>query len=244
MMEKTIEVKDLKIGYRTMEPVSFKRLFKGGKRVSVEQAVKGISFDVHKGEIVGLIGQNGSGKSTTLRCLAGIISPDEGSVNLFGNSVSLLAIGVGFQKELTGRVNIMLSGLLMGFSEKEIEAKMDSIIEFSELGKYIDKPVSSYSSGMHSRLAFAITAMLDTEILLIDEIFSVGDARFKKKSRAKMQELIMDKNRTVIMISHSLDSLSSMCDRIIWLHQGEIKMIGEPKEVLEKYNEFMTKSIK
>ena len=108
MMEKTIEVKDLKIGYRTMEPVSFKRLFKGGKRVSVEQAVKGISFDVHKGEIVGLIGQNGSGKSTTLRCLAGIISPDEGSVNLFGNSVSLLAIGVGFQKELTGRVNIML----------------------------------------------------------------------------------------------------------------------------------------
>lgn len=244
MMEKTIEVKDLKIGYRTMEPVRLKSLFKGGKRVSVEQAVKGISFDVHKGEIVGLIGQNGSGKSTTLRCLAGIISPDEGSVNLFGNSVSLLAIGVGFQKELTGRVNIMLSGLLMGFSEKEIEAKMDSIIEFSELGKYIDKPVSSYSSGMHSRLAFAITAMLDTEILLIDEIFSVGDARFKKKSRAKMQELIMDKNRTVIMISHSLDSLSSMCDRIIWLHQGEIKMIGESKEVLEKYNEFMTKSIK
>ncbi len=244
MMEKTIEVKDLKIGYRTMEPVRLKSLFKGGKRVSVEQAVKGISFDIYKGEIVGLIGQNGSGKSTTLRCLAGIISPDEGAVNLFGNSVSLLAIGVGFQKELTGRVNIMLSGLLMGFSEKEIEAKMDEIIEFSELGKYIDKPVSSYSSGMHSRLAFAITATLDTEILLIDEIFSVGDARFKKKSRAKMQELIMDKDRTVIMISHSLDSLSSMCDRIIWLHQGEIKMIGEPKEVLEKYNEFMTKSIK
>ena len=138
----------------------------------------------------------------------------------------------------------MLSGLLMGFTEKEIESKMDAIIEFSELGKYIDKPVSSYSSGMHSRLAFAITAMLDTEILLIDEIFSVGDARFKKKSRAKMQELIMDKDRTVIMISHSLESLSSMCDRIIWLHQGEIKMIGEPKEVLDKYNEFMTKSIK
>lgn len=244
MMEKTIEVKDLKIGYRTMEPVSLKSLFKGGKRVSVEQAVKGISFDVYKGEIVGLIGQNGSGKSTTLRCVAGIISPDEGSVNLFGNSVSLLAIGVGFQKELTGRVNIMLSGLLMGFSEKEIEAKMDEIIEFSELGKYIDKPVSSYSSGMYSRLAFAITATLDTEILLIDEIFSVGDARFKKKSNKKMQELIMDKDRTVIMISHSLDTMASLCDRIIWLHQGEIKMIGEPKEVIEKYNAFMTKNIK
>ncbi len=226
-----------------MEPIRFKSLFKGGKRFSTEQAVKGISFDVYKGEIVGLIGQNGSGKSTTLRCLAGIISPDEGKVDLFDNSVSLLAIGVGFQKELTGRVNIMLSGLLMGFTEKEIEAKMDDIIEFSELGKYIDKPVSSYSSGMHSRLAFAITAMLDTEILLIDEIFSVGDARFKKKSKKKMKELIMDKDRTVIMISHSLDTLASMCDRIIWLHQGEIEMVGKPKEVIEKYNEFMGSGI-
>ena len=242
MMEKTIEVKNLKIRYRTMEPIRLKSLFKG-KRVSKEEAVKGISFDIHKGEIVGLIGQNGSGKSTTLRCLAGIISPDEGSVNLFGNSVSLLAIGVGFQKELTGRVNIMLSGLLMGFSEKEIEAKMDEIIAFSELGKYIDKPVKSYSSGMHSRLAFAITAILDTEILLIDEIFSVGDARFKKKSNKKMKELIMDNNRTVIMISHSIETLRSMCDRIIWLHQGEIKMIGEPNEILDKYNEFMVNGI-
>lgn len=238
-MEKTIEVKNLKICYRTMEPVKLKSLFKG-KRVSREEAVKGISFDIHKGEIVGLIGQNGSGKSTTLRCLAGIISPDEGTVNLFNNSVSLLAIGVGFQKELTGRVNIMLSGLLMGFSEQEIQEKMDEIIAFSELGKFIDKPVKSYSSGMHSRLAFAITAILDTEILLIDEIFSVGDARFKKKSNKKMKELIMDNNRTVIMISHSTETLRSMCDRIIWLHQGEIKMIGEPDEILDKYNEFMT----
>jgi ABC-type polysaccharide/polyol phosphate transport system ATPase subunit len=193
---------------------------------------------------VGLIGQNGSGKSTTLRCLAGIISPDEGTVNLFGNSVSLLAIGVGFQKELTGRVNIMLSGLLMGFSEKEIKSKMKEIIEFSELGKYSDKPVGSYSSGMHSRLAFAITAILDTDILLVDEVLSVGDARFKKKSHKKMKELIMDKDRTVVMISHNLDTLASMCDRIIWLHKGEINMVGEPKEVLKKYNEFMTSGIK
>lgn len=242
MIEKTIEVKNLKISYRTMEPVRLKRLFKE-KRVSKEEAVKGISFDVNKGEIVGLIGQNGSGKSTTLRCLAGIISPDEGSVNLFGNSVSLLAIGVGFQRELTGRVNIMLSGLLMGFTEKEIQAKMDEIIEFSELGKFIDKPVKSYSSGMYSRLAFAITAILDTEILLIDEIFSVGDARFKKKSNKKMKELIMDKDRTVVMISHSTETLRSMCDRIIWLHGGEIKMIGDPDEVLEKYDEFMMNGI-
>lgn len=240
MMEKTIEVKNLKINYRTMEPAKVTKLFKKGKRTNLEHAVKGISFDVYKGEIVGLIGQNGSGKSTTLRCLAGIISPDEGTVNLFGNSVSLLAIGVGFQRELTGRVNIMLSGLLMGFTEKEIKAKMKEIIEFSELGSYIDKPVSSYSSGMHSRLAFAITAILDTDILLVDEVLSVGDARFKKKSNKKMKELIMDKERTVIMISHSLETMKSMCDRIIWLHEGEINMVGAPKEVLAKYTEFMT----
>ena len=184
MMEKTVEVKDLKISYRTASPLSFR---KSSKRKSAkEEAVKGISFDIYKGEIVGLIGQNGSGKSTTLRCVAGIISPDKGSVNLFGNSVSLLAIGVGFQKELTGRDNIMLSGLLMGFDEKEILSKMDEIIEFSELGKFIDRPVKSYSSGMYSRLAFAITATLDTQILLIDEVFSVGDARFKKKSHKKI----------------------------------------------------------
>ena len=243
MMEKTIEVKNLKINYRTMEPVKLKQLFKPSKRTVREHAVKGVSFDIYKGEIVGLIGQNGSGKSTTLRCLAGIISPDEGTVNLFGNSVSLLAIGVGFQKELTGRVNIMLSGLLMGFTAKEIKSKMKEIIEFSELGKAIDKPVSSYSSGMHSRLAFAITAILDTDILLVDEVLSVGDARFKKKSHQKMKELIMDKDRTVVMISHNLDTLASMCNRIIWLHKGEINMVGKPKEVLKKYNEFMTSGI-
>lgn len=243
MMEKTIEVKNLKINYRTMEPVRLKQLLKPSKRTVREHAVKGVSFDIYKGEIVGLIGQNGSGKSTTLRCLAGIISPDEGQVNLFGNSVSLLAIGVGFQKELTGRVNIMLSGLLMGFTEKEIKSKMKEIIEFSELGKAIDKPVSSYSSGMHSRLAFAITAILDTDILLVDEVLSVGDARFKKKSHQKMKELIMDKDRTVVMISHNLDTLASMCNRIIWLHKGEINMVGKPKEVLKKYNEFMTSGI-
>ncbi len=237
MMEKTVEVKDLKISYRTVNPFSFRKSKK--KKSAKEEAVKGISFEIHKGEIVGLIGQNGSGKSTTLRCIAGIISPDEGSVNLFGNSVSLLAIGVGFQKELTGRDNIMLSGLLMGFEEKVILSKMDEIIEFSELGKFIDKPVGSYSSGMYSRLAFAITATLDTDILLIDEVFSVGDARFKKKSNKKMKSLIMDKDRTVIIISHSLETLRTMCDRVIWLDQGKIKMIGKPDEVLDEYKEFM-----
>lgn len=241
MMEKTVEVKDLKISYRTVKPFSLRK--SSNKKSSKEEAVKGISFDIYKGEIVGLIGQNGSGKSTTLRCVAGIISPDEGSVNLFGNSVSLLAIGVGFQKELTGRDNIMLSGLLMGFNEQEILSKMDEIIEFSELGKFIDRPVKSYSSGMYSRLAFAITATLDTQILLIDEVFSVGDARFKKKSNKKMKSLIMDKDRTVIIISHSLETLKSMCDRVIWLEQGEIKMIGEPQEVIDEYKEFMVGGI-
>lgn len=241
MMEKTVEVKDLRINYKTMNPVNIKNLkglFKNG-RLSTHHAVKGVSFDVYKGEIVGLIGQNGSGKSTTLRSIAGIISPDSGSINLFGHSVSLLAIGVGFQKELTGRANILLSGLLMGFTEEEIKAKTNEIIEFSELGKFIDKPVRTYSSGMHSRLAFAITAILDTEILLIDEVLSVGDARFKKKSNKKMKSLIMDKDRTVIIISHNLETLKSVCDRIVWMDKGEIMMIGTPEEVLPKYTEYM-----
>ena len=222
-----------------MNPFKLRKSSKA-KKVSREEAVKGISFDIYKGEIVGLIGQNGSGKSTTLRCIAGIISPDEGSVNLFGNSISLLAIGVGFQKELTGRTNIVLSGLLMGFTEKEIMAKMDEIIEFSELGKFIDKPVQTYSSGMYSKLAFSITAILETEIMLIDEVLSVGDAKFRKKSFDKMKSLIDNKDRTVIIVSHNSDTLKSLCDNILWIHDGEMKMLGTTEEVLPKYNEFMS----
>ena len=175
-----------------------------------------------------------------LRAFAGIFSPDEGSIDLHGHSVSLLSIGVGFQSALTGRENIYLSGMLLGFEREKIDEKIDEIIEFSELGAFIDRPVQTYSSGMYSKLAFSITAILETEIMLIDEVLSVGDAKFKKKSYEKMKSLIDDKDRTVIIVSHSTDTLKNLCDNILWIHDGEMKMMGPTEEVLPKYNEFMS----
>ena len=176
-----LSVRDLKITYKTVSQINIRRLFsKKKKKSEIFEALKGVSFDVAKGEILGIIGDNGSGKSTLLRALAGIYSPDSGSVETYGQSISLMAIGAGFKKNLSGRDNILLSGLLLGFSQKQIKEKMDEIIEFSGLGAKIDKSVRSYSSGMYSKLAFSITAVLEPDILLIDEVFSVGDKRFKK----------------------------------------------------------------
>ena len=189
-----IEVKDLKITYKCVKSLSMRKsLFHLRKsKLEVYEALRGISFEVKKGEIMGIVGKNGSGKSTLLRAIAGIFSADSGSIELESDSVSLLSIGVGFQKKLSGRENIILSGMLLGFSEQEVRDKMDEIIEFANLGKFIDMPVKTYSSGMYSKLAFSITAVLETDIMLIDEVLSVGDAKFKKKSYKKMQELIMD----------------------------------------------------
>ena len=208
-------------------------------KLEVYEALRGISFEVKKGEIMGIVGKNGSGKSTLLRAIAGIFSADSGSIELESDSVSLLSIGVGFQKKLSGRENIILSGMLLGFSEQEVRDKMDEIIEFANLGKFIDMPVKTYSSGMYSKLAFSITAVLETDIMLIDEVLSVGDAKFKKKSYKKMQELIMDENRTVVIVSHSTETLEKLCTSLFWLHEGEIKMQGDTKTVLDAYNEFM-----
>lgn len=236
-----IEVKDLWIGYKNIQAYSIKKSLLRLKKVHVEefQAVKGVSFEVPEGEILGIIGKNGSGKSTMLKALAGIFSPDKGTIDMKGHTVSLLSIGVGFQKEVTGRENILLSGMLLGFSEEEIRAKMPEIIEFADLGKFIDMPVKTYSSGMHSKLAFSITAILETEIMLIDEVLSVGDRRFKKKSYEKMKELISHRNRTVVIVSHHENTLRELCDRVMWMHEGEIKRIGDPEEVLKEYEEFM-----
>ena len=243
MSEIAITVKDLVVRYRKLNKFSIKKQLlkkhykdKGPKTF---EAIKVISFEVPKGEIHGIIGKNGSGKSTLLRTLAGIFSADEGIVDMHGYNVSLLSIGVGFQKELSGRENIYLSGMLLGFKEEEIKKKADEIIEFSELGDFIDMPVNTYSSGMHSKLAFSITAILETDIMLVDEVLSVGDEKFKKKSYAKMQSLISNKDRTVVIVSHSLGSLEKLCTSVLWLHEGEIKMIGKPKDVIAKYREYM-----
>lgn len=237
-----IEVRNLKIRYRCLNKISIKKSLLQLKKSKLEvfEAVRGISFSVPKGEIMGIVGKNGSGKSTLLRALAGIFSPDEGTIELNNNSVSLLSIGVGFQKKLTGRENIFLSGMLLGFSEEQIKNKMKEIIEFSELGDFVDRPVKTYSSGMYSKLAFSITAVLETDIMLIDEVLSVGDSKFKKKSYNKMRSLINNKDRTVIIVSHSSDTLKKLCDSILWLHEGKIKMQGTPDVVLPAYEEFMS----
>lgn len=241
-IENAIEVRDLRISYKCLNKLSIKKsLFTLKKsKAEVFEAVRGVSFNVPKGQIMGIIGKNGSGKSTMLRAIAGIFAPDSGSIDLHGFSVSLLSIGVGFQKKLTGRENIILSGMLLGFSEEHIKEKMDQIIKFAELGDFIDRPVRTYSSGMYSKLAFSITAILETDIMLIDEVLSVGDAKFKKKSYNKMKKLITDKSKTVIIVSHSSETLRKLCDTILWLHDGEVKMQGSVAEVLPVYEEFMT----
>ena len=240
--EPAIEVKDLWINYKTMKNYSVKKMLfeRKSNKSAVFSAVRGVSFTVNKGEIWGIIGKNGSGKSTMLRAIAGIFSPDKGSVDLHDNSISLLSIGVGFKKELTGRENIMLSGMLLGFPEQMVIDKMDEIIEFSELGEFINYPVRTYSSGMYSKLAFAITSSLETDIILIDEVLSVGDEKFRKKSMQRMRELINDKDRTVVIVSHSIVTLKQLCDKMIWLHDGQIKMMGETNEVLTAYKKFMS----
>lgn len=241
MSEYAIEVKNLCIDYKSLKSYSIKKMLLKGQRNDNEvfHAVKNVSFSVEKGEIWGIIGKNGSGKSTLLKAIAGIFSADSGSIDLKDHSVSLLSIGVGFQKNLSGRENIMLSGMLLGFSEEQVLEKMDEIIAFSELEDFIDKPVRTYSSGMHSKLAFSITAVLETEIMLVDEVLSVGDEHFKKKSLKKMKSLINDKNRTVLIVSHSIPTLKELCTKVMWMHNGEIKKIGEPEAVLKEYSEFM-----
>ena len=242
MGEIALEVKDLYITYNSMKTYSIKKSFFHLKKADKDriEAVKGISFVLEKGRILGIVGRNGSGKSTMLKSIAGIFAPDSGSVDLHGNSISLMSIGVGFNNELTGRENIALSGLLLGFSKEFIQERTGEIIEFSELGKFIDMPVRTYSSGMHSKLAFSITAILETDIMLVDEVLSVGDAKFKKKSFNKMKELITDTNRTVVIVSHSMETLKDLCDTILWINDGEMVMYGSAAEVLPEYEKFMS----
>ncbi len=235
-----ITVSNLHITYRGLKKTSIRASWKSfGDKIELFKALKGVSFEVEQGKILGIIGKNGSGKSTMLRAIAGIFSPDKGKIDLHGNSISLLSIGVGFNPKLTGRENIYLSGMLLGFSEEEIEAKEKEIIDFADIGDFIYRPVKTYSSGMYSKLAFAITAILETDIMLIDEVLSVGDVKFKEKSYNKMKELINDDTRTVVIVSHSLGTIRELCDEVLWLHEGEIKDIGEPEKIIAEYEKFM-----
>ncbi len=241
--EIALDVRGLCISYQSLKSYSIKKNLLTFRKDKTErfEAVKHVSFVVPKGNILGIVGRNGSGKSTLLNAIAGIFAPDSGRIDLKGNSVSLLSIGVGFQKELSGRENILLSGMLLGFTEKEVLEKSEEIIHFAELGEFIDAPVRTYSSGMYSKLAFSITAILETDIMLIDEVLSVGDSKFKKKSLNKMKHLIMDEDRTVLIVSHSSETLAELCDSVMWLHDGEVRMFGQTEEVLSSYESFMSR---
>ena len=235
-----IDVNNVCINYKLLNSTTIRKSFlRKRKKEEIVEAVKNVSFSVKEGEVLGIIGKNGSGKSTLLRSIAGVFSPNAGSIDLKNHSVSLMALGIGFREELSGRENIFLSGMLLGFSEKDISDKLQDIIDFAEIGGFIDKPVRTYSSGMHSKLAFSITAVLESDIILIDEVLSVGDEKFRQKSLNRMKEMIEDKNHTVIIVSHSTDLLRQMCDEVMWMHEGEIKEMGAPSEVLEHYLDFM-----
>ena len=199
-----------------------------------------ISFEITQGECVGFVGRNGVGKSTILGMIAGVLKPDSGKIFVKGRVSPLLELGAGFHPDLTGRENIILNGILLGMTKKEVLSKIDSIIEFSGIKDFIDQPIRIYSSGMVARLAFSVIAHLDPEILLIDEILAVGDIEFQKKSYNKILEF-KQKRITIVLVSHSLENIKMLCDRAIWLEDGKIKMDGHPEEVVKKYQESIIK---
>ena len=197
-------------------------------------ALEHVSFDVKKGETLGLIGHNGAGKSTMLKVISGILKPTEGSVTCHGNIVPMLELGSGFDLDLTGRENIFLNGAILGYNEEFLNEKYEEIVEFSELGQFIEMPIRNYSSGMLARLAFSIATVVKPELLIVDEILSVGDANFQEKSRRRMMEL-MGGGTTVLFVSHSLDQIREMCNRVVWLEHGQVKLYGSAEEVCDAY---------
>ena len=232
--ENAIEVRDLTKKFKVYmdkgSQLKERVLFRKRNRYEERWVLNGISFNVRKGEAVGLIGHNGCGKSTTLKLLTKIIYPDSGTVEMNGRVSSLIELGAGFHPDMSGRENIYTNASIFGLSKKEIDARVDEIIAFSELEDYIDNPVRTYSSGMYMRLAFSVAINVDADILLIDEILAVGDAHFQEKCFEKMQE-IKKNGTTIVIVSHSLGQIEEICDRSIWIDAGRIRMDGQPKEV-------------
>lgn len=197
-------------------------------------ALKGVSFQVEKGDALGLIGLNGSGKSTMLKVIAGVLKPTKGSVAVNGSVAPLIELGAGFDSDLTARENVFLNGAILGHPRKEMEKYYDDIVEFSELGNFMDVPVKNFSSGMVARLAFAIATIGTPDILIVDEALSVGDFRFQQKCEQRIQRMI-DKGSTILFVSHSIGQVESLCNKIVWLDHGRIKMSGDVKTVCEEY---------
>ena len=197
-------------------------------------ALKDVSFKVKKGEVIGLIGSNGAGKSTLLKVVSGVMKPTKGKVTVNGVISPMIELGAGFDAELTARENIYLNGAVLGYSKEFLDNKFDEIVEFSELQDFLDVPVKNFSSGMTAKLAFSIATIVNPEILIVDEILSVGDIKFQEKSKKKMMELIKG-GTTVLYVSHSLESIKELCNRVIWIEHGEIVKIGQTKEICDEY---------
>ncbi len=199
-------------------------------------ALKNISFEVKKGERIGIVGLNGAGKSTLLKIITGVMKPTEGTFKTKGKIVALLELGAGFDPNYTGRENIFLNGALLGYSKEIIKSKFDEIVEFSEIGKFLDVPLKNYSSGMRARLGFSVAVAVKPDILILDEVLAVGDAKFKKKSKDKINELLSE-DITVIIVSHSPKQVRKLCDRAIWLKEGHVMMIDDADTVVDAYIE-------
>lgn len=239
-----IKVEDVSVTYRTSlekKPTFKGTLIRMGRRertVREIEAVKNVSLEIARGSVVGIMGANGAGKSTLVRTMAGILPPTAGRVEVQGRVSTLLALGVGFEKDLTGRQNVKLGGLAAGLTRAQLDEKYEDIVEFAELEEFMDMPMRTYSSGMYGRLGFSVAVNMEPDILLIDEALSVGDARFRKKSAAKMRELCGG-GRTIVLVSHALGTINDLCDAAVWMHKGELKMTGEPQAVIDAYTQFL-----
>jgi ABC-type polysaccharide/polyol phosphate transport system ATPase subunit len=241
-----IRIKDVKVDYRTIvnprantlrHTVTNLGRKSKDRKARVINAVKGVTLDVPHGTVLGIIGANGAGKSTLMRAIAGILPPSSGEIVVNGRISTLLALGVGFNGQLSGRDNVVLGSLAAGLSRRQVDERFEQITRWAELEHAIDLPMKAYSSGMYGRLAFAVSTHLDPDVLLIDEALSTGDAHFRRKSYDKMQELVAQA-RTIVIVSHGLAAIKEMCDDCVWMHQGEIVRHGEPDEVTDEYLEF------
>lgn len=206
------------------------------EKKTIFKATDNVSFKIYKGEKIGLIGFNGAGKSTLLKIISGVYTPDEGEVIINGNIAPLLSLGAGFDRNYSGKENIFLNGAILGYDEKFLKSKYDEILEFSELGEFINLPVKNYSSGMLSKLGFSIATIVEPDILILDEVLGVGDITFKKKSREKLESL-MASNTTVLLVSHTISEIRNICDKAIWIEEGKVREIGEVNDICDKYEE-------
>jgi hypothetical protein len=225
--------KDFSIKQAFVNFFSFKKR-KKDKKNETFWALSDVSLKVKKGEVVGLIGSNGAGKSTLLKVVSGVMKPTKGKVTVNGDISPMIELGAGFDMNLTARENIYLNGAILGYSKKFLIEKFDEIVEFSELRDFLDVPVKNFSSGMIAKLAFSIATIVNPQILIVDEILSVGDIKFQEKSKNKMMEMITG-GTTVLYVSHSIDSIKSLCTKVVWLEHGKIIKMGDPKEICDEY---------